>query len=67
MFAVIEPCQVSLFPKLHDVQVLMNGSTAFQCVIDSSQICIISKLNEGGLYPFVQVTDEDVEQDQAQH
>jgi len=41
----------------------LNGSTAFQCVRHSSQLCIISKLAEGGLYPFIQVADEDVEQD----
>ena len=39
----------------------------FQCVCHPSQLYIISKLAENGLYPFIQVADEDVEQDQSQH
>ncbi len=30
-------------------------------------LAFLSKLAEGGLYPFIHVADEDVEQDQAQH
>jgi len=44
----------------------MTGSTAFWHVSLSSQLDIIYKLAEGGLYPFIQVTDENVEQDWAQ-
>ena len=29
------------------------------------QLCIISKLAEGGLYPFTQVIDEDIEQERT--
>ena len=60
--AVVEPHQVPLCPTLQPVQVSLNGSTAFWCVSHSSQLCIIGVFVEGGLYPFVQVIDEDVEQ-----
>lgn len=46
--------------------VLLLGSWK-ECVSPSSQLCIITKLAEGGLYPFVLVTDEVVRQDQIQH
>jgi len=52
---------------LQSVQVLLSGSTVFQCVNLSSQLCIISKSAEGGLHPFIQVIDENVEQDRTQH
>ena len=48
---------------LHPVQVSLNGSTAFWCINLSSQLCIITKLVESELYPFIQATDEDVEQE----
>jgi len=41
---------------------LLNGSPAFWCVSHSFQLCVSSKLAEGALYPFTQVTDEDVKQ-----
>ena len=43
---------------------LLNGINLV--VSHSSWLCIISKLAEGGLYPFIQVVD-DVEQDQTQY
>ena len=64
--ALVKPHQVPLCPAPQSVQVLLNGSTIFRYVSQSSQLCIISKLVEGGLYPFIQVTDEDVEQDWTQ-
>jgi len=63
---LVESHQVPLHSTLQSVQVSLNGSTAFWCVSHSSQLCIISKLTEGGLYPFIQVIDEDVEQDLTQ-
>ena len=65
--ALLEPHQVPPYPTLMPVHVSLNGSTAFRCIHQSSQLCIISKLAEGGLYPFIQVIDEDVEQDQTQY
>ena len=65
--ALVEPQQVPLCSTLQPVQLLLNGSTALRCVSHSSQLCIISKLAEGGLYPFLQVVDEDAEQDWTQH
>ena len=65
--ALVKPCQVPPCPALQSVWVSLNGSTALQCVSHSSLLCIISKLTEGGLYPFIQVVDEDVEQEQTQH
>jgi len=44
---------------------LLNGINLV--VSHSSWVCIISKLAEGGLYPFIQVVDEDVEHDWTQH
>ena len=64
--ALVKPHQVPLCPTLQSVQVMLNGSTAFRCVIHSSQFHIVSRLAEGALYPFIQITDEDVEQDWAQ-
>ena len=64
---LIQAHQVPFHPTLQPVQVSLNGSTASQCISHSSQHCIISKLAEGGLYPFIQVIDEDVEQDQTQY
>ena len=43
------------------------SSTAFRCISSSSQICVISKLAEGAFYPLIQITNEDVEQDQIQY
>ena len=65
-FAFVEPHQVSLCPTPRSIQVSLNGSIAFWCVSHSSQLCIISRLDVDGLYPFIQVTDESVEQDQIQ-
>ena len=36
-------------------------------VLHFSQLCIISKLAEGGLHTIIQITDRDVEQDWTQH
>jgi len=58
--ALVEPHQVSSCPTLQPVQVLLNGSTAFWCAIHSSQLCIISKLAETGLYPYIHVISEDI-------
>jgi len=58
---LIQAHQVPFHPTLQPVQVSLNGSTASQCISHSSQHCIISKLAEGGLYPFIQVIDEDTE------
>ena len=58
---------VPLCPTLQSVQVLLNAGTGFWCVSHSSQLCIISKLAEDGLCPFIQVVDEDVKQGQTQH
>ena len=78
MYVVIPPCvqestlalvkshQVPSCPAPQPVQILLNGSTAFQHVSHPSQLCILSKVAEGGLYPFIWVTDEDVEQDRTQ-
>ena len=45
----------------------MIGSTDFWCLSNSSQLCIISKPNESGLYPFTQVIDGNAKQDRNQH
>ena len=63
--ALVEPHQVPLCPTLQPVQVSLNGSTAFWCVSHSSQLHIIRKLAEGAIYPSIQVTDEDVKQNQT--
>ena len=58
------------FIMLQSVQASLNGSTAFWCVRHSPQLCIISKLAEGGLplrLGYDDVEHEDVEQDQTQH
>jgi len=60
MHAVIEP---QLVPSLQSLQASLNGSTAFWSVSHFSQLHIISKLAEGGFYPIIQVTDEDVKQE----
>ena len=41
--------------------------TCFWCVSHSSQLCTISKIPESAFCPFIQVTDEDVKQDQTQY
>ena len=46
---------------------LAEGSTAFWCVSHSSQLCIISKLAEGALHPFIQLMDGGVKRDRAQY
>lgn len=61
------PHKFSPCPALQSVHVLFTGSTAFWCVSQSFQLCIISKLEQGGLYPLIQVIDEVVEQDPTQH
>ncbi|XP_052520447.1 uncharacterized protein LOC128071593 [Tympanuchus pallidicinctus] len=65
--AFVKPHPVFFCPALQPVQVLLNGSTAFRRVSQSSQLCIFSKLAEGGHYPLIKVIDEDVEQDWTQH
>jgi len=64
---VLQPHQLPLCPTLQTVLILLNGSTAFLCLSCSSQLCIISRLDEGGLYHFIQVADEDAEQDRTQN
>lgn len=46
--ALVEPYQVPLHPTLYSIQVLLNGNTAFWCLNHSFQLCIVSKLAEGG-------------------
>ena len=65
-FALVELHQVPLCPTLQPVQVSLNGSTAFWTISQSPQFCIISKLAEGTLCPFIQVIDEG-EQDRAEY
>ena len=55
----VKPHLVPLCSTLQPVQVLLNGSTAFWCVSHFSQLCIISKLAEGGRYPLIKFTSED--------
>jgi len=55
--------QVLLCLALQPVQVTLNGSTACWCIHCSSQFCVISKLAEGALCPFIQIIDEEVKQD----
>jgi len=64
--ALVEPHQVPLHPTLQPVQVSLNGSAACWCIHHSSQFSIIRKLAEGALQFFIQVIDEEVEQDWAQ-
>jgi len=52
---LVIPNQAPPSPTLQSVQVLLNASTASQCVSHSSQLCIITKLAEDELYPFIQV------------
>jgi len=61
--ALIEPNKILLCSTLQSVQDLLNGSAAFCYVRHSSQLRIISKPAKCGHYPFIQVIDEDVEQD----
>ena len=65
--ALVKPHQVPLCSTLQSIQVSLNGSTAFWSVNHSSQLCIISKLAEIGLYHIPHVSNEDVEPDLTQH
>ena len=65
--ALVKPHLVYCCLTLQSVQILLNGSTAFCCVTHSSQLCIIVKLAEGTLSSFIQVIDDDVEQDPTQY
>ena len=64
---LVKPHQFPPCLTLQSAQDLLNDITAFRCVSQSSQLCIISNLAEGGLYPFIQITDEDAEQDWTQN
>jgi len=55
--SLVELHQVPLCPTLQRVQVSLDGSTVFQCIHHSSQFCVISKLAEGTLCPFIQLID----------
>jgi len=65
--ALVELHEVPLCPALQPVQVLLNGSTAFWFISHFSMFGAISKLAEGTLCPFIQVADEEVEQDWAEY
>ena len=54
ILALVKPHVVPLCPIFQSIQVLLSGSTAFWCVSHSSQLCIISKLAEGGLHLFTE-------------
>lgn len=56
--AFVEFQKVPLCPSLQPVQILLDGSTALQGIGYSSQFCIISKLAEQALCPFIQVIHE---------
>ncbi|PKU42074.1 hypothetical protein llap_7613 [Limosa lapponica baueri] len=64
--AFVEIHQVPLYPTLQPVQVSLYGSTDLHRVNDPSQFCIVSKLAEGTFHPFIQVTDEYIEEDWTQ-
>jgi len=65
--ALVDLHQVPLCSTLQPVQVSLNGSTAFWCIHHSSQFCVTCKLAEGTLQLFIQVIDEEVEQDWAEY
>jgi len=56
--ALVKPLQVLPCPALQSVQVLLHNNTTLRCVSQSFQLCIINKVAEGELYPFIQVVDE---------
>lgn len=66
--------------ELPDGQVITIGNERFRCPETlfqpsfigrlndyCAQLCIIRKLSEGVLHPFIQVTDEDAERDRSQY
>lgn len=55
---LVDPHQVPLCPVLYSVQVSLSGSTVFPCGSYFCQLCIMNKLAEGELHPFIQNTDE---------
>jgi len=65
--ALVKLHKVPPSPALQILLVSQNVSAAFWHVSQSFQFCNISKLAEHALYPFIQIIDEDVEQDQIQN
>jgi len=63
----VKPHLVSYCSVLQSIQVLLRSRTAFWHVSHSSQLCIISKPSKGAFCPFIQVTNEVIEQDQTQY
>ena len=53
-------CPCSSLPSSYPIQVSLDSSMAFRCISHSSQLCIISKLAESALCPFIQFINEDV-------
>ncbi|PKU29465.1 glycoprotein xg [Limosa lapponica baueri] len=65
--AFVEFHQVPLCPALQPVQVSLYGGTAFWRVSHPSQFCIISKRAEDTFHPFIEVIDENIEEDWTQY
>jgi len=66
-FGFVELHQVPLCPTLQPVQISLNGNTAFCCISHFSQFSVTSKLAEGTLCPYIQVIDEEIEQDSVEY
>lgn len=60
------PLMRPLHTTRQHAQILLKASAAFWCVSPSSQLCVISKLGEDAVYPFLQAIDEYVKQEPDQ-
>jgi len=63
ILAFVEPHQVPLCPTLSLPSFCWMAAQSSGGVSPSCQFCAISKLVEGALHAFTQVTDEDIKQE----
>ncbi|PKU46076.1 hypothetical protein llap_3645 [Limosa lapponica baueri] len=64
---LVELHEVPVSPSLQPVESPLDGNVTLWHGSDSSWFCVIGKLAEDTLCPIVQVTNEEVEQEQTQY
>ncbi|KAK4817542.1 hypothetical protein QYF61_019460 [Mycteria americana] len=64
---LVEPHTIGPSPSIQPVQVPLQSLPTLKQINTPAQLCVICKLTESTLDPFVQIIDKDIKQDWPQH
>lgn len=67
MECLLFPFHLSIFsPPLQFVEIFLAPDTLVYCIGYSFLLCVIGKFDKNAIYIFIQVTDENIEEDRAE-